>query len=113
VNENDTGIRLRPQANPPRASTGNVIEQNITTRSRAPQGDRGGINLQGASTSGNQVRSNQIADNTNGIALTAGPVGNRFSANALRGNTCAIKGAPAGNVFLGNTFQGNAANFCP
>lgn len=113
VNENDTGIRLRPQANPPRASTGNVIEQNITTRSRAPQADRGGINLQGASTSGNEVRANQIAENANGITLTAGPVGNRFFANALRRNTCAIKGTVAGNVFSGNTFQGNASTFCP
>ena len=37
VNENDTGIRLRPQAAPVRSSTGNVIEHNSTTLSRAPR----------------------------------------------------------------------------
>lgn len=113
VNENDTGIRLRPQVTPARSSTGNVIEQNVTTRSRAPAGDRGGINLQGASTSGNQIRANLVAENINGIALTAGPVGNSFVRNAIRANTCGVRGSPAGNVFSGNAFQGNASDFCP
>lgn len=110
VTENHTGIRLR--ALDARASTGNVIEENIVSRSEGPDADRGGIHLRDSSTRENLVEDNQVTGNVHGIALSGGPARNTFVENTLLGNVCAIKGPLEDNTVSQNQFEGNGNDFC-
>ena len=112
VIENHTGIRLRALAVPARASTGNVIQENVVSRSAGPEADRGGIHLRDSSTRENLIEDNEVTENVHGIALSGGPARNTFVENTLVGNACGFKGPVDENTVGENQFVRNRNDFC-
>lgn len=112
VIENHTGIRLRAQPVPARASTGNFIEENVVSRSEGPEADRGGIHLRDSSTTANLIEDNEVAENVHGIVLSGGPARNTFVENTLAGNACGFRGPVDENTVGANQFIRNRNDFC-